>query len=103
MKKVINKKIYNTKTAELIHVWDNGCYGNDFRSCEESLYRTKNGALFIAGSGGPLSKYAESYGNSTSGSSGIEPVSVEQAMEWLEDHDGTKALEKYFGSEITEA
>ena len=102
MKRVINGKMYNTETAELIHESDNGIYGNDFRQCEESLYKTKNGAYFIAGSGGPMSKYAESSGNTTSGGAGIEVISEQEAIEWLEQNDGTEAIEEYFSDKITE-
>lgn len=103
MKRIINGKMYNTETAELIHEWDNGSYGSDFRSCEESLYKTKKGAYFTAGSGGPMSKYAEHHGNSTSGGEGIEILSEKEAMVWLEEHDGTEALEKYFPEKIEDA
>ncbi|HDO26157.1 MAG TPA: hypothetical protein ENG95_05910 [Nitrospirae bacterium] len=104
MKKIINKKMYNTETSICLHSWDDGCYGNDFRACEESLYKTKRGAYFIAGSGGPMSKYAKSYGsNSTGGSSDITPVSKAEAIEWLESHDGTNAIEQYFADDIEEA
>lgn len=102
MKKVIEKKMYNTETAELIHSWDNGLYGNDFGSCEEILYLTKKGTYFIAGSGGAKSKYATSYGNSTGGGESIEIVSKSEAIEWLESHDGAEVLEKNFSSEIEE-
>jgi len=104
MKKVINGKMYNTETSDRLHRWDNGSYGNDFNSCEESLYKTKKGAYFIAGSGGPMSKYAKSCGsNNTCGSSDITPLSKAEAIEWLESHDGTEALEEHFSEEIEEA
>ena len=103
MKKVINGKLYNTKTAEIIYEWDNGIYGNDFRSCEETLYKTKKGAYFIAGSGGAMSKYAVTYGNSTSGSSNLEVISEKEAIRWLEKNDGVEELEKFFGDQIEEA
>ena len=102
MKKIINRKIYDTDTAELIHHWDNGMYGNDFRSCEESLYITKNGALFINGSGGPMSKYAEHFGNTTAGSSNIILLTKDEALDWLEQHDGTESIKKYFKEDIKE-
>ncbi len=102
MKRIIDGKMYNTETATLIHKWDNGIYGNDFRSCEESLYRTKNGNYFISGSGGPMSQYSESHGNSTSGGSRLWTLDKAQVMGWLEEHDGTEALEKYFSDAIKE-
>ena len=103
MKEVINGKMYNTETAEAIHEWDNGLYGNDFRSCEKTLYRTKKGNYFVAGEGGPMSCYAVSNGNTTSGGSGIRPIEKEDVVQWLEEHDGTEAIEQYFANEIEEA
>ena len=88
MKKIISGKIYNTKTANCIADWDNGVYGNNFNQCEESLYQTKKRQFFIAGSGGALSKYAESCGqNSWGGGEGIELLSAQEALEWCERHD----------------
>jgi len=104
MKKVIDRKTYNTETATLIHEWDNGYYGGDFKRCSETLYKTQKGAWFIAGSGGAMSKYAVSLGsNTTGGSSDIEVVTREEALEWLEGHDGTDAIEKHFADMIEEA
>ncbi len=51
MKRIINGLRYDTETATKLADWDNGIYGNDFKACEESLYKTKNGAYFIAGQG----------------------------------------------------
>lgn len=104
MKKIIEGKSYNTETAELLHSWDNGYYGNDFKSCSESLYKTKKGNYFLAGEGGPMSKYARSGGsNTTCGGDGIEPISEKAAVEWLESHDGDDVIEQHFPSYIEEA
>jgi len=104
MKRVIDGKIYNTETAELLHEWSNGCFGRDFKSCAESLYKTKKGAYFIAGSGGPMSKYAVSCGNnSTSGSEQIEVLAEAEAIRWLEEHDGSEVLTEKFADKIEEA
>jgi len=67
MRKVIESKVYDTETAELIFEWDNGCLGGDFNSCEEALYKTKKGAWFIAGSGWPMSRYAVQLGSNNVG------------------------------------
>jgi len=104
VKKVIDGKIYNTESAELLHEWDNGIYGNDFRSCEEALYRTKKGAYFIAGEGGAMSRYARSCGsNSTCGGSGLRVLTEAEAMLWLEEHGGSDVLEEKFADKIEEA
>jgi len=88
MKKVIDGKLYNTETATLLHEWNNGVRGNDFRGCEESLYITKKGTFFLAGSGGPMSKYAQALDqNSWGGSEGLEPLSTKEALDWAETHD----------------
>lgn len=102
MKKIINGKKYDTETASLIHEWDNGHYPGDFEACEEALYRTRKGAYFLAGSGGPMSKYAVSSGNSTGGGEDITPLSETEAREWLEQHDGSDEIESTFG-EVDEA
>lgn len=103
MKKVVERKLYNTETAEEIASWSNGYYGSDFRRCEESLYRTSKGAYFIAGSGGPCSKYAVPTGNGFAGGSDLFPVSKERAYEWLEETGNIEAIEEHFIDEIEEA
>jgi len=103
MKQVIDGKVYNTETATLI-AEDSYGFPRDFHHWEESLYITKKGAYFIAGSGGPMTKYAVSVGNnSTSGSSRIEPLSKEEALTWLESHGSAEDIEKYFPEMIKEA
>ena len=104
MKKVINGKLYNTETADTVHSWDNGCYGGDFQRCEETLYRTKKGNYFLYGDGGPMSRYARNCGNNTtSGGEDIQPMTVQEAIEWLEDHDGAEVLTAQFADHIEEA
>ena len=104
MKKIIDGKRYDTETATKIHEWDNGIYGNDFKSCEEALYKTKNGAYFLYGSGGPASKYAEPCGNnSMGGGSDIIPMEPEEAFTWLCTHGGEDAAETEFPKFIKEA
>jgi len=104
MKQIIDGKMYNTDTADEIASWDNGCYGNDFNACEEALYQTKKGVFFVYGTGGPRSKYAQSFGsNSFGGGGGFNVLSSDEAFEWLQDHGCTKALETYFADLIEEA
>ena len=88
MKQVVNGKRYDTETAVQLESWDNGAYGGDFNRCEEALYRTKNGAYFVHGEGGAMSRWSQSYegGRSRGGGDGIEPVTPAEALEWLESH-----------------
>lgn len=93
MKKVINGKLYDTATAKLLGRWDNGFYGDDYGHCEESLYKTLKGAYFLAGEGGPMSKYAKSCG---CGGTGIEVIEESVAMAWLEKYGEDGALLEFF-------
>ena len=102
MKKVIDNKMYNTKTAKEIAHWDNGYYGNDFKNCQEALFLTKKGQYFVYGSGGPMSKYAESCGNGTSGGEDLYLLTKKEAVTWCEEHDCIKALETHFADSIEE-
>lgn len=102
MRKIIEGRTYNTKTSKIIGQWDNGIYGNDFRACSEDLYKNTKGAYFLHGEGGPMSGYAVSHGNETSGSEAIIPMTTEEAREWAEKHLDADEYEAEFG-EVEEA
>lgn len=104
MKKVINGKVYDTSTAELVLEWDNGNLPGDFRYREKNLYRTKKGNWFIRHQGGAMTDMAVSCGNNSySGSSDIEPISPEDALRFLESHGGAEEALEYFADQIEEA
>lgn len=104
MKKLINGKMYNTETAEEIATWSNSYYSSDFRYCQETLYKTKKGAYFLHGTGGPLSSYSQPVGNNgRGGGSEIIAYTADQAFDWLEEHDLTEEAEKEFPGKIEEA
>jgi len=86
MQRVIDGKLYDTKTAELL---GEDSYGNssDFTHWIEQLYRTKRGTYFLHGSGGPMSRWRKTIGqNQWSGGSGLRVLSIEEAKEWVEKH-----------------
>lgn len=103
MKEIIGGKKYDTNTAELIAEWNNGYYRSNFKRCEESLYRTTKGAWFVAGEGGPMSKYARPVGDMTSGGGGLTPLTDDEAYEWLENKREMELIEEYFPERIEEA
>lgn len=85
MKRVIAGRVYNTDTAD--HVCELPCsaFPGDFRYHDTDLYRTKNGNYFLAGSGGPMSMWAEpAMGGGTCGGKGIIPVDKDDAREHAE-------------------
>lgn len=77
MKKTINKKRYDTETANEIASFQDGSLSNSNYICE-TLYRTQKGAWFLLGEGGANTKYA----NST-----IIPFSSIEAFDWFEEND----------------
>jgi hypothetical protein len=103
MKKVIDGKLYNTETAEEIANWSNGLSYSDFNNCEESLFLTKKGAWFLQGEGGAMSKYSRPCGDMTGGGSGFEVLTPDEAMKWLENHNGEEAIIKHFSDVLEEA
>lgn len=87
MKKIINKRLYDTKTATLLACYDDGLPWTDYCCCYEELYRKKNGEYFIYGTGGAWSPYPETT---------ILPVSPEEAREWAEEKMSVDDYLKYF-------
>ena len=86
MKKVIDGKVYDTDTAQIIAEWSNAYGRSDFHFCEEQLLKTASGRYFIAGEGGAMSRYQEPAGNNSwTGGSDIEPLTEQEALQWCED------------------
>lgn len=103
MVKIIDGKRYNTETAtEIAHFW-NGLSTSDFRNVSETLYMTKKGGFFLAGEGGPMSKYSQSYGNMTGGGSGIIPLCKSHAYKWCEKYADSDVIETHFSDMIEDA
>ena len=103
MKRIVNGKRYDTETAEEIASAGSGGGRGDFRSYTETLFRTPKGAWFLAGSGGPLTKYAKRNGSERIGSEGIIPLDEDEAQDWLEAEWEWEVLEAYFAARIEDA
>ncbi len=104
MKKIIDKKLYDTDTADKIAEWDNGHGTTDGHYVSEDLYRTKKGSWFLYVEGGGLSRYAKRCGqNETCEGKGIELLNDDEALEWLSGHGFADEAEKYFADKIVEA
>jgi len=97
MKKIINKKLYDTETAKELAVWDNDYYPNDFNYAVERLYRKRTGEYFLCGSGGPMSQYAERCGSGWTGGREITPLTYEEAREWAEEKLDADEYAEIFG------
>lgn len=96
MKKIINKKPYDTETATKVYSWDNGEY-TSFEYIEEALYRKRTGEFFIHGIGGAQTRYAETTSSGWSGGEAIIPLSYDDAATWAEEHMSSDQYEQCFG------
>lgn len=82
MKKIINGKLYDTRTAWLAGSFHNGL--RDFSWYSEDLYRKRTGEFFLHGAGGARSQYAERDGDLICNGERIVPLTYEEAREWAE-------------------
>lgn len=97
MRKIVNGKLYDTEKAEKVAWAESECGRRDFRWYDEKLYRTRNGRWFLAGEGGPLSRYRRPApdGGWIEGD-GIIPLTDDEARTWLEEHGETETILKFF-------
>lgn len=99
--RIIDGLLYDTETATLICDLSINTDRSNWHFDETGLYRTQKGAFFVAGEGGPLSRWALT---TTGGGSahhdpgaGIEPVDVNEAKRLIEQHGSVELYTKLFG------
>lgn len=97
MKKIIENKLFNTETAEVVGRYTNDLLQTDFRYMEETLCKKKTGEYFLYGYGGAMSKYCKECADGWSGSEQITPLSLDEAKAWAEEHLDADAYIKEFG------
>ncbi len=97
MKKIINKKMYDTETAQVVGEWSNGYPCRDCRAIEETLYRKQNGEFFLHGWGGANTRYAEWKGDMVYDGDLILPLTFDEAREWVHKHLNGDKYEEIFG------
>ena len=104
MRQILDGIRYDTGTADEIGSYWNGCGSGDFHDYSESLYKTKLGHYFLAGNGGPMSKYAEDVpGGGRTGGGRIIPLSGNAAAHWCETTGQYDLYESEFADHITDA
>ena len=97
MKKIINGKVYDTETAQVLGSWSN-MSDRSFERIDETLYRKRTGEFFLHGEGGPMSRYAVQIGqNNWRGGEKITPLSWVDARSWVESHLSSEDYERIFG------
>ena len=96
MRKIINRKMYNTETATRLGIY-HICRHGRFNYCKEALYQKKNGEFFLMGKGGAASKYGEQVGtNEWSSGATIIPYSKEEAKDWLKEYGDAEVYRELF-------
>lgn len=103
MKKIIDRRVYNTDTAEEVASWSNGYSITSYEYWCEALYRTRNGAWFLWGEGGARSAYGRSRGRNLVWGEDIRALDDNQACDWLIDHGFSDEAIKWFESQVVEA
>ena len=97
MKETIGGKMFNTETATCV-----ACYQysepRDVMYYREELYRKKTGEYFLYCKGGGLSPYRlYTPENSWVGREEIQPITLDEAKEWAEEHLDAEDYVTVFG------
>lgn len=92
--KAILQKRYDTATARLIAHYESEFSLSDFRYFDESLYQQDDGSYFIAGEGGPMTRYGvgDADGSRYYGK-GSYSVTAAEAQRWFRDRFGKESDE----------
>jgi len=103
MKQIIDGKIYNTDTAEFVCDTSNSLGRSDFAHERSALYVTKKGAFFVAGRGGPMTRFKRDVGDGWSDGDGIIVLTKAEALAECERHGDSADIEEHFADMIEEA
>ena len=87
MRKIIKGRMYDTDTATRIGTREHGLGPCDIDWVSERLYKKKTGEFFLAGEGGPRTRYAvDRDGDLVCGGEDIIPLDMADAKEWAESY-----------------
>lgn len=104
MKAIIQGKRYDTDIAIEIGSASNNLSTRDFSHWSATLYRTPiANRFFLAGEGGPMSRWARPSGNMRTGGEGIIALDREEALAWAEQHLDAETVEAHFSDDIEDA
>ena len=108
MKRIIEGIRYDTDKAVEVGTFNNQGIGatsrSDFNWWQATLYRTpRSGRYFLAGEGGPMTRFGKPTGDGTTYGEKVIPLSKQEALEWAEQHLDPETVEQFFGDEIEDA
>ena len=97
MKKTIDGELYDSESAEKIASFAKEFGADEFRHVEESLYMARNGRFFLAGGGGPMSRYVHPAGDRQVGGSDVVLLTSREARKWCAAHGvDSETIKKLF-------
>ena len=85
MMQVINRKLYNTETADQLAQYAPNWDKSDFHYLIETLYKTEDGMYFLHGEGGAGTEYGTKCNGARTGSQEIIPLTDDEALDWCEE------------------
>jgi hypothetical protein len=97
MQQVIDRKLYDTETAEEIAQYAPITDKGDYNYLIETLYKTPDGEYFLHGDGGAATKWAEKVSNKRMPNEEIKLLTDEEALDWCEERaiDGGIVVEEF--------
>ena len=104
MRKIINGLRYDTETAVEVGRASSGFPVSDFNWWESTLYKTpRSGRFFLAGEGGPMTRFAQRVGDMRGYGEGLFPMERTEALAWAEQYLTADEIEKHFGDNVEDA
>jgi hypothetical protein len=98
--KIINGLLYDTETADLIcdiTPKEAGQSRSDFNYDDTGLYRTPGKRFFIAGEGGPTSRWSTPVNNGLFEGNGLREITEEEAKAFVEEFASVEMYIAVFG------
>ena len=101
MRSIQHGRLYSTAASELICECESATTDTqDFHWWQAGLYRTRRGRFFLAGAGGPMTRWAHQGNNGTvSGSKGIIVLTSDEARQYAEQFADVEVIARYWSVE----
>ena len=97
MKQIIDRKLYDTGSAEQIARYAPLTDQGDFNYLVETLYKLSDGEYFLHAEGGAATKWAEKISNRRTPGEEIQRFTDEEALDWCEERsiDGEVVVDEF--------
>lgn len=97
MQQLIDRKVYDTESAEKIVQYGSIVDKNDFHTLAETLYKNSDGEYFLHCRGGAATQYGKHTNEGKTFGEEIQLLTREEALEWCEKRsiDPEEILEEF--------